>query len=51
VKRHGEANGAVVDGKLYMITFEAPALHYYEHDLPAYRALVETARLTAQRAR
>lgn len=45
VRRRGEATGGIVGGKLYMITFEAPAIHYYDHDLANYRALVTTARI------
>jgi hypothetical protein len=45
VRRRGEATGAVIGGKLYMITFEAPAIHYYDRNLADYRALVATARV------
>lgn len=45
VRRKGEAIGAIVGGKLYMATFEAPVIHYYRRDLPAFRALVATARI------
>lgn len=47
VKRKGEAAGAIVDGKLYLITYAAPALHYYDRDLAAYRAIVESATIGA----
>ena len=43
VRRKGEASAAIVGGKLYMITFEAPDVYYYARDLPAYRAIVSTA--------
>ena len=45
VKRLGEANGAIVGGKLWMMTYEAPSIHYFEHNLADYRALVATARV------
>lgn len=45
VNRRGEATGAVIDQQLYLITFEAPAIHYFERDLTEYRALVATARI------
>lgn len=47
VKRQGEANGAVIDGKLYMITFEAPAIHYFDASVDAYRKLASSAVLAA----
>jgi hypothetical protein len=47
VKRKGEARGAIVGGKLYMMTFEAPVIFYYDRDLPAYRAMADNARIAA----
>ena len=41
--RLGEAVGAIVGGKLYMVTFEAPRLHYYDRALSDYQGLVSTA--------
>jgi hypothetical protein len=43
VKRNGEATGAIINGKLYLITYEAPAIYYFDRDVAAYRKLVETA--------
>ncbi len=43
--RRGEARAALVDGKLFMITFEAPRLHYFDHDVAAFRAIADSARL------
>lgn len=51
VRRTGEATGAVVGGKLYMIAFEAPTLHYFDRDVAAYEALVASAVLGAAPAR
>jgi hypothetical protein len=47
VKRKGEARGAVVGGKLYLVTYEAPAIHYFERGLPAFRAIADGAKLAA----
>jgi hypothetical protein len=43
--RLGEAVGTIIDGKLYLATFEAPRLHYFARTLDDYRALVSTASL------
>jgi hypothetical protein len=43
VRRLGEAHAAIVGGKLYMVTFEAPALHYFETGISAARAVVASA--------
>jgi hypothetical protein len=43
--RRGEARGAIVDGKLYMITYEAPVLHYYDRSVQAARAIADSARI------
>lgn len=43
--RKGEARAAVIDGKLFMATFDAPRLHFFDRSLGDYRALVETATL------
>ena len=51
VRRTGEATGSVVDGKLYMIAFEAPTLHYFDRDVAAYEALVASARMGAVAAK
>jgi hypothetical protein len=43
--RRGEAFGAIIRGRLYLITYEAPALHYYERSAPAARRVVDSARV------
>lgn len=43
--RLGEGVGTIVDGKLYLATFEAPRLHYYGRTLEDFRALLSTAAL------
>jgi hypothetical protein len=49
VARRGEARGAVVGGRLYLLTYEAPAIHYFERDLPAARAVAGGLRLSDRR--
>lgn len=44
VRRKGRAVGAVVDGKLYMILFDATRSHYYNALLPDFEAIVGSAR-------
>jgi hypothetical protein len=43
VKRLGEARGAIIGGKLYMITFEAPVIFYFDRDVEAFRKIVDSA--------
>lgn len=43
VERRGEGRAAIVGGKLYMITFEAPALYYYETSHAAFDELIASA--------
>jgi hypothetical protein len=45
VRRKGEVNGAVVNGLLYLVSFEAPAIHYFKRDVAAYRAIVASAQI------
>lgn len=45
VRRRGEATGAIIAGRLYMITYEAPIIHYYAKNLEDFRAVAATARL------
>jgi hypothetical protein len=45
VKRKGEAIGALVGGKLYLITFEAPEIFYFDRDIERFRAIAATATL------
>lgn len=42
VARKGEAVAAVVDGKLYLVNFAAPAIHYFDRDLPKFQAIVDS---------
>lgn len=45
LRRRGEARAAMIGGKLYMITYEAPALHYYDRSYEAFRTVAESARI------
>ena len=45
LQRRGEARGAVIGGKLYLITYEAPGLYYYDRSAAAFRAVAESVRL------
>ncbi len=47
VKRTGEATGAVIGGRLYMITYEAPAIHYFARNVADYRVVAASARIGA----
>lgn len=45
VERRGEAIGAMVDGRLYMVLFEAPSLYFFDRDLDKFRRLAATVTL------
>ena len=45
--RMGEARAAVVEGKLYMVTYDAPRLHFFARSLGDYHALADTIRLVS----
>ena len=45
VKRKGEATGAVVAGKLYLVTFEAPVIHYFDATRGAAKSVVDSAKI------
>lgn len=42
VSRKGEALGAVIGGKLYLVAYEAPALYFFDKDVEKYRRMAET---------
>jgi hypothetical protein len=44
VRRKGRAVAAVIDGRLYMILFDAARSHYYNALLPDFEAIVTSAR-------
>jgi hypothetical protein len=43
--RKGEARAAIINGALYMITFDAPRLNYFDKGAKDFRVLANTARL------
>ncbi len=43
--RKGEATAAIVNGRLFMMTFDAPRLHFFDTSVSDYRALVASATL------
>jgi len=45
VVRNGEAYAAIVNGRLYLMSFEAPAIYYFKRDRDRFRRLVETAQI------
>lgn len=44
LQRRGEARSAVVGGKLYLVTYEAPSLYYYDRSAAAAQAVAESVR-------
>lgn len=42
VARRGEAVAAIVSNKLYLFSFEAPSIYYFDKDLANFRQIVET---------
>jgi hypothetical protein len=45
ITRRGEARATIVSGKLYMITYDAPRLYYYDRTLHEARAIMSSANL------
>ena len=45
VQRKGEAVGAVVANRLYLITYEAPSIHFFDKDVEKFRQLVTTLKI------
>jgi hypothetical protein len=43
--RKGVAMGALVGGKLYLINFAAPSIHYYDRDAPKAHAIMASAQI------
>ena len=44
LQRRGEARGAVIGGKLYLVTYEAPSLYYYDRSAAAARVVADSVR-------
>lgn len=45
--RKGRAVGAVINGELYLVMYDAARSHYYEAALPDFEAIVSSAQLRA----
>jgi hypothetical protein len=45
VRRRGEAVGAIFRGKLYLVAYEAPAIHYFDASVEDFRRLIASAML------
>ena len=45
VQRKGEAVGAFVGNRLYLIAYEAPAIHFFDKDVEKFRRLVPTLKI------
>lgn len=45
VERKGEALATFVRGKLYLVTYEAPAIYFFEKELGAFRTLASSLRM------
>jgi hypothetical protein len=45
VERKGRAVGAIVDGRFYLVLFDAARMHYFDAGLPEFERIVESARL------
>ena len=43
--RRGEARGTVADGRLFLVNYSAPALYYFDTDLPRAAAIMDSARI------
>lgn len=49
LERRGTARAATIGGRLYMISFDAPKLHYYEAGLGEALAIMNSARIAAKK--
>jgi hypothetical protein len=45
VQRKGEAVGAFVGNKLYLVAYEAPAIHFFDKDVEKFRQLAATLKM------
>jgi hypothetical protein len=45
VRRRGEATAVIINKSLYMISFEAPVLHYFDAGIASYRQVLGSAAL------
>jgi len=47
IERKGEAFGTFVDGRLYLVTYEAPTLYFFDKDLDHFHQLAGTLKLNS----
>ena len=47
LERKGIARAAVIGQKLYLISFDAPKIHYFDEGLPSALAVMDSARIVA----
>lgn len=45
VQRKGEAVGAFVGDRLYLVAYEAPSIHFFDKDVARFRGLVPTLKM------
>lgn len=45
VERKGEAVGAFIKNKLYLVAYEAPAIYFFDKDLGSFRTLASSLKL------
>ncbi len=50
IERRGEATAAIIDGRLYIVNYVAPALHYFDAYLPEVRGMIESATVIPPKA-
>ena len=49
LERKGTARAAVIGQRLYLITYDAPKIHYFAEGAPTALAIMSTARLTGKK--
>jgi hypothetical protein len=45
LNRKGEGIAANINGKLYMVNFVAPTIHYFERDIAKFRAMADSIKI------
>lgn len=51
LERQGIARAAVIGGKLYVISYDAPKIHYFKAGLPTALAIVDSARVVVAKGK
>lgn len=51
IERRGEAVAAIVDGKLYIVNFVAPSLHYFDAGIGEVRSMIAAMTITPTKAK